>query len=110
MFESKSSKWGAVVSRPIVTGTAILVLLAVTGCESDIFKSRFFVPPPYVISSHGEAMAQNNAVHIANPNPAPRQHPPNLNGARARVAISRYLSNREIQPSDPGVVGGGGND
>jgi hypothetical protein len=110
MFETKRLNHGVALSRLIATGAVLLVLPLAAGCDAEIFKSRFFVPPPYVIAPHGDATAQNNAVMVVNPNPPAHQQPPNLNGLRARVAIRRYHSNREIAPADPGVVGGGGND
>ena len=110
MFRSKRSTYRVSVARPIVTGAALLVLLSAAGCESEIFKSRFFVPPPYVATPLGDAVAQNYAVHVVDPNPPVRQQPPNLNGRRAGVAINRYLRNRVIRPEDPGVAGAGGSD
>jgi hypothetical protein len=106
MFEAKRSTYGVSVSRPIVAGAAMLVLLSAAGCESDFFQSRYFVGPPYLPSSHGDAIAHNHAVHVVNPNPPAHQHPPNLNGLRAGVAIGRYQSNKAITPSAPGVTGG----
>lgn len=110
MFVTKSSNHGVALSRLIASGVVLLVLPLAAGCEAEIFKSRFFVPPPYVMAPHGDAMAQNNAVMVVNPNPPAHLQPPNLNGKRAAVAIRRYHSNREIAPADPGVAGVGGND
>ncbi len=100
MIDSKHSSHGAVISRPIVTATALLVLLLATGCSS-----RFFAPPPDDYRPLGNATSQNIAAHIVNPNPPDRQAPPNLDGRRAAVAIGRYQRNRVIRPEDPGVVG-----
>ena len=96
--------------RFVAITAALLVLLTATGCESEIFKSRFFVPPPEVPVVYGDATAQNHTVHVVNPNPPARTQPPNLNGRRAAIAIRRYHTNREIAPADPGVAGVGGND
>ena len=106
MFESKISKRSACISRPIVAGAALLALLLAAGCETDMFKSRFFVAPPYVDSSFGDAIAHNQAVQVVNPNPPAHQRPPNLNGLRAGVGIGRYHSNRSIRPEEVGVESG----
>ena len=110
MFETKSSNHGVALSRLIATGAVLLVLPLAAGCEAEIFKSRFFVPPPHVMTPLGDAVAQNHAVLVVNPNPPAHLQPPNLNGRRAAIAIRRYQTNREITPKDPGVVGGGGDD
>jgi hypothetical protein len=63
--------------------------LAAAGCAA----------PETLHSSFGNAVAQNKALHIIDPVPAdPNLPAPDLNGARAALAMDRYLKGQVIAP------------
>ncbi len=70
----------------IIFGGALLWPI-LAGCSNPTFDEAF-----------GNAIEQNKAAHIVNPEPA-AVDVPELEGARAALAIQRYKRGQVIQPA-----------
>ena len=58
-----------------------------------------YSPPTYAPTpGFGNAVAQNQAAHIIDPEPAEVGVPPDFDGRRAALAISRYQRGQVIRP------------
>ncbi len=65
---------------------------ALAGCANTTFDEAF-----------GDAVEQNKAVHIVNPEPA-AVDVPDLEGARAALALRRYKRGQVIQPGAESIA------
>ena len=65
---------------------------ALAGCANTTFDEAF-----------GDAIEQNKAAHIVNPEPAAIDVP-DLEGARAALALQRYKRGRVIQPGAESIA------
>ena len=60
---------------------------ALAGCTNTTFDESF-----------GDAIEQNKAAHIVNPDPVVAVDVPDLEGARAALALRRYKRGQVIRP------------
>ena len=68
---------------------ALAVLAVLGGCQP------FYDPPPA-----GEAVLQNRAVQVVEPEPAWLGGPPPLDGRRAALVMKRYETGEVIKPEE----------
>lgn len=77
---------------------AFLVPLLLAACASEVGGPELASTPDG--SRHGEAISQNTAAQIANPD-APSAGSLSASGARAAIADRRYLTDKVEQPALP---------
>ncbi len=71
---------------------AAFIWPALAGCANTTFDEAF-----------GDAVEQNKAVHIVNPEPA-AVDVPDLEGRRAALALRRYKRGQVIQPGAESIA------
>ena len=84
-------KWIPPRLRGVLSIAGVSLLLA--GCASQGISPTF-----------GNAVRQNMAAQIVNPDPVGARPPPQLNGVRARDAYDRYETGTVYQPAPTGIV------
>lgn len=91
------TKTGTITRGSLLFGA----LLALGGCETQY---GFYTPPVTVHvaplnANYGNALAQNKALHVINPEPNTTETPPDLDGRRDALVIERYERGQVIAPT-----------
>jgi hypothetical protein len=88
-----------IVGLPLL---AVALVLSVAGCVSPLTEQPYDASPGF-----GEAINQNAAVMIGNPEPPKAQDTLiNLEGNRALLAITRYQTGTTIPPQATSTTAG----